>query len=48
MPCPPGRPLLGMNLCDSPWPFTLGQVTFGTFFLMVLVLYAFLAKGWLR
>ncbi|HEX2573263.1 MAG TPA: CorA family divalent cation transporter [Polyangia bacterium] len=40
--------LLGMNLRDSPWPFTLGQVTFGTFFLMVLVLYAFLAKGWLR
>jgi Mg2+ and Co2+ transporter CorA len=40
--------LLGMNLGDSPWPVTLGQVAFGTLVLMLGVLYTFMAKGWLR
>ena len=40
--------LLGMNLSDSPWAVTLGEVAFVTFVLMVGVLYAFMAKGWLR
>ena len=40
--------LLGMNLLGNPWPVTLSQVAFGTFILMLCVLYAFLAKGWLR
>lgn len=40
--------LMGMNLADSPWPVTLGQVAFGTLILILGVLYAFLAKGWLR
>jgi Mg2+ and Co2+ transporter CorA len=40
--------LLGMNVLGNPWPLTLTQVAFGTFILMLCVLYAFLAKGWLR
>jgi Mg2+ and Co2+ transporter CorA len=40
--------LLGMNVLGNPWPVTLGQVAFGTFVLMLAVLYAFMAKGWLR
>ena len=40
--------LLGMNLVDAPWTVTLGQVAFGTLILMFGVLYAFMAKGWLR
>ena len=40
--------LLGMNLADSPWPVTLGEVSFGTLLAMIGVLYAFMAKGWLR
>ena len=40
--------LLGMNLADSPWSVTLGQVAFATLMLILGVLYAFLAKGWLR
>jgi Mg2+ and Co2+ transporter CorA len=40
--------LLGMNLGDSPWPVTLGQVAFITLMLMLAVLYTFLAKGWLK
>ena len=40
--------LLGMNLGDSPWAVTLGQVAFGTLVLMLGVLYTFMAKGWLR
>jgi Mg2+ and Co2+ transporter CorA len=40
--------LLGMNVLGNPWPVTLTQVAFGTFILMLCVLYAFLAKGWLR
>ena len=37
-----------MNIAGNPWPLTLAQVAFGTFILMLCVLYAFLAKGWLR
>jgi Mg2+ and Co2+ transporter CorA len=40
--------LLGMNILGNPWPVTLSQVAFGTFILMLGVLYAFMAKGWLR
>lgn len=40
--------LLGMNLADSPWTVTLGEVAFVTLVLMIGVLYAFMAKGWLR
>ncbi|HZS66737.1 MAG TPA: hypothetical protein VFA72_06470 [Burkholderiales bacterium] len=37
-----------LNVLGNPWPVTLAQVAFGTFILMLCVLYAFLAKGWLR
>lgn len=40
--------LFGMNLIDNPWPFTLPQVAFGVVFGMVLCLYFFFVKGWLR
>jgi Mg2+ and Co2+ transporter CorA len=40
--------LLGMNLAEAPWPVTLGQIAFVTLFLILGVLYAFMAKGWLR
>ncbi len=40
--------LLGMNLADNPWPFTLPQVAFGVCLGMVVCLYLFLVKGWLR
>jgi Mg2+ and Co2+ transporter CorA len=40
--------LLGMNLADNPWPFTLPQVAFVVVLLMVLGLYFFFVKGWLR
>ncbi len=40
--------LLGMNLIEAPWPVTLGQVAFGALVLALGVLYAFMAKGWLR
>jgi Mg2+ and Co2+ transporter CorA len=40
--------LFGMNLSDNPWPFTLPQVAFGVCLGMVLCLYLFLVKGWLR
>lgn len=40
--------LFGMNLIDNPWPFTLPQVAFGVCFAMVLGLYFFFVKGWLR
>jgi Mg2+ and Co2+ transporter CorA len=40
--------LFGMNLADSPWTVTLGEVAFMTLVLMIGVLYAFMAKGWLR
>jgi len=40
--------LLGMNLVDNPWPFTLPQVTFAVCAGMVTCLYFFVVKGWLR
>jgi Mg2+ and Co2+ transporter CorA len=40
--------LFGMNLADNPWPFTLPQVAFSISFGMVLCLYFFFVKGWLR
>jgi len=40
--------LFGMNLIDNPWPFTLPQVAFAICFGMVLCLYFFFVKGWLR
>ena len=40
--------LFGMNLVDNPWPFTLKQVSFCVVFGMVLCLYFFFVKGWLR
>jgi Mg2+ and Co2+ transporter CorA len=40
--------LFGMNLADNPWPFTLPQVAFSVCLGMVLGLYFFFVKGWLR
>jgi Mg2+ and Co2+ transporter CorA len=40
--------LFGMNLVDNPWPLTLPQVAFGVGLSMVLGLYFFFVKGWLR
>jgi Mg2+ and Co2+ transporter CorA len=40
--------LFGMNLIDNPWPFTLRQVAFSISFGMILCLYFFFVKGWLR
>jgi Mg2+ and Co2+ transporter CorA len=40
--------LFGMNLIDNPWPFTLPQVAFSISFGMILCLYFFFIKGWLR
>lgn len=40
--------LFGMNLIDNPWPFTLPQVAFTITFAMVLCVYFFFVKGWLR
>jgi Mg2+ and Co2+ transporter CorA len=40
--------LFGMNLADNPWPFTLPQVSFTLVSGMVLGLYFFFIKGWLR
>jgi Mg2+ and Co2+ transporter CorA len=40
--------LLGMNLVDAPWVITLPQIAFGVFFGMVIGLYLFVIKGWLR
>ena len=40
--------LFGMNLIDNPWPFTLPQVAFAISFGMVVGLYLFFVKGWLR
>lgn len=40
--------LFGMNLVDNPWPFTLPQVAFSICFGMLLGLYLFFVKGWLR
>jgi Mg2+ and Co2+ transporter CorA len=40
--------LLGMNIFDAPWPVSLAQVAFGVTTAMVLTLYVFTTKGWLR
>ena len=40
--------LLGMNLAESPWTFSLAQVSYAVASLMALLLYTFIAKGWLR
>jgi Mg2+ and Co2+ transporter CorA len=40
--------LFGMNLADNPWPFTLPQVSFCVGFGMLVTLYFFFVKGWLR
>jgi Mg2+ and Co2+ transporter CorA len=40
--------LLGMNVAGNPWAVTLPQVAFGICFGMVLSLYLFFVKGWLR
>jgi Mg2+ and Co2+ transporter CorA len=40
--------LFGMNLIDNPWPFTLPQVAFFVVLGMVLCLYLFFIKGWLK
>jgi Mg2+ and Co2+ transporter CorA len=40
--------LLGMNVAGNPWAVTLPQVAFGICLGMVLGLYFFFVKGWLR
>jgi Mg2+ and Co2+ transporter CorA len=40
--------LLGMNLEGNPWSITLPQVTFGVSMGMLLCLYVFYVRGWLR
>ncbi|MGC8744942.1 MAG: CorA family divalent cation transporter [Verrucomicrobiia bacterium] len=40
--------MLGMNLIDNPWKFTLPQVAFFVVFSMISCLYIFFVKGWLR
>ena len=40
--------LLGMNLVDNPWPFTLPQIAFGVLTAMTFCFYFFFVKGWLR
>jgi len=40
--------LLGMNLVGNPWPATLAQVTYGVGGSILLCLYLFLVRGWLR
>jgi Mg2+ and Co2+ transporter CorA len=40
--------LLGMNLAGNPWAASLGQVTFGVGMAMLLCLYVFVVRGWLR
>jgi Mg2+ and Co2+ transporter CorA len=40
--------LFGMNLIDNPWPFTLPEVAFAVCFGMIVALYFFFVKGWLR
>lgn len=40
--------LLGMNVAGNPWAVTLPQVAFGVCFAMLLGLYLFFVKGWLR
>ena len=40
--------LLGMNVAGNPWAVSLSQVAFGVCLAMVLGLYFFFVKGWLR
>lgn len=40
--------LLGMNLIGNPWPLTLSQVSYGVISVVLLVVYWFLVRGWLR
>lgn len=40
--------LLGMNLIGNPWNVTLAQVAYGISMGMLLCLYLFLTRGWLR
>lgn len=40
--------LFGMNLEGNPWPLTLSQVAFGVSMGMLLCLYVFFIKGWMR
>jgi Mg2+ and Co2+ transporter CorA len=40
--------LFGMNVEGNPWPLTLSQVAFGVSMGMILCLYLFFIKGWLR
>jgi Mg2+ and Co2+ transporter CorA len=40
--------MLGMNIFGNPWPVTLAEVSFGVSTTMVLALYVFIVKGWLR
>ncbi len=40
--------LFGMNLDGNPWPLTLPQVAFAVGFGMLVTLYFFFVKGWLR
>jgi hypothetical protein len=37
--------LLGMNILGTPWPFTLGQVTFVVGLVVLAILYVFLTRG---
>ena len=37
-----------MNVAGNPWAVTLPQVAFGVCLAMVLGLYFFFVKGWLR
>jgi Mg2+ and Co2+ transporter CorA len=40
--------MLGMNILGTPWPVTLGQVTFGVGVAVLTVLYLFLSGKYLR
>lgn len=40
--------LLGMNILGNPWPVSLAEVSFGVTTAMVLALYVFVVRGWLR
>ncbi len=40
--------LLGENLADNPYPVTIYEIFFMVFSLMLLGIYIFFKKGWLR
>jgi Mg2+ and Co2+ transporter CorA len=40
--------LLGMNILGTPWPFTLGQVTYFVGLVVLAILYVFLTRGNLK